>query len=1152
MTNYFNNEYTDYTSEYLPYTRRVTDVSGDPQYKKSGNIVVYSRSPFRMDFENVIIFQNQEEMDKYFLENPKKNKGSLEIIYESDDYRQFERSGNIVIEGRVDKYQQASYMRFYNQGIIFYAFIIDVAYMNENATMIVYEVDVFNTYQLYLMGSVGGYVSQSHQPLFIREVETEKYNIVQYENGLSSGTTYQAVLKPFNINVNWLVFVMKPSTKINGVSYFGSVVGIYKSFIYFAVPVNEQISKTLPYRLKGETWESMDINSLMEKMSESFSIESGDNTVNQCLNVYTSKFIGVDYDVTDDGIVEIKTNDEMHITAIKVNDIKSNNNNIDNGEVIQANIPHTVESANIKTNIKIDGLSDSMLNKLLELCSKYSILPSVALTQIKLESGFGNSLLGRNHNNWSGIKYYGNGGSYTKKSGVTVTQGSAALDGGYFNHYNSPEDWLTDYFYLIGDDKSGKKQMYNVSYKGDWESAVKGLFRIGGASYDYAAEGYAYYSNAMRNLINTIGKNKLDNLDNLIYKNGNWVNSQSSSNIIDNKNSNPITEGKLDTTIQEALSSLQKLKGQPIGNGQCYGLVAYYSALIGGCHLGAGVSIATPMTHLIKGGLSASDIWQDYDWKSVGFDIITVHSINDLQVGDITCYNQKSPYFPSIYGHTGVIYSIDVKNGTFENYEQNVSNRQYCTTVHRTTLDLPNHVIRKHTLNNSGNRANFTGESGSDSFTIFTSNKAILHIKNTTMFSNKELDLLDIHNTSYKLLKSLIPSKQVLETQLLSSEFTKVYFIDMFGNHYNFKTELIPQEKNKGVLYGSVGDSNTLFLTLKNYNLGEANQFSSDIYGASSNKYFDKNYGIFDNFSKNLTIMSNGVKTYMQANYYKNDSQLKSFNENKDLMEKQQQLAANEVDLANRESAYNSDYALETADLSVDDFGTDKYIQWGGTIASSAMNFLFGLKGAPSAFTELGSGYRDLVKKRRDLNRAQEQAETNRDFNDERNSLRSQSNVLNAMQSKIALNQQIRSYNASIKDLNNTPNSIVSKGDDLSYYLGNKINDYILKIELPTSQNVRRINDYFKLFGVSTNKYYAKILELTKIRKYFNYIKMSNINCSNSAINEQHYQSFKSIFISGVRIWNAKEIEDLEEPFIIDINNIDYNTKETDKKYRLN
>ncbi|MDW8705952.1 peptidoglycan amidohydrolase family protein [Streptococcus suis] len=132
-------------------------------------------------------------------------------------------------------------------------------------------------------------------------------------------------------------------------------------------------------------------------------------------------------------------------------------------------------------------LKKAVLEKILANCKKHDILPSYALTILHYEGLWGTSAVGKADNNWGGMTWTGQG---NRPSGVTVTQGSArpSNEGGHYMHYASVDDFLTDWFYLL---RSGGS--YKVSGAKTFSEAVKGMFKVGGAVYDYAASGFDSY-----------------------------------------------------------------------------------------------------------------------------------------------------------------------------------------------------------------------------------------------------------------------------------------------------------------------------------------------------------------------------------------------------------------------------------------------------------------------------------------------------------------------------------------------------------------------------------------------------------------------------------------------------------------------------------
>ncbi|HEL1628912.1 TPA: glucosaminidase domain-containing protein [Streptococcus suis] len=132
-------------------------------------------------------------------------------------------------------------------------------------------------------------------------------------------------------------------------------------------------------------------------------------------------------------------------------------------------------------------LKKDVLNKILANCKKHDILPSYALTILHYEGLWGTSAVGKTDNNWGGMTWTGQG---NRPSGVIVTQGSArpSNEGGHYMHYATVDDFLTDWLYLL---RAGGS--YKVSGAKTFSDAVKGMFKVGGAAYDYAASGFDSY-----------------------------------------------------------------------------------------------------------------------------------------------------------------------------------------------------------------------------------------------------------------------------------------------------------------------------------------------------------------------------------------------------------------------------------------------------------------------------------------------------------------------------------------------------------------------------------------------------------------------------------------------------------------------------------
>ncbi|AMB94891.1 peptidoglycan amidohydrolase family protein [Aerococcus sp. UMB8608] len=169
--------------------------------------------------------------------------------------------------------------------------------------------------------------------------------------------------------------------------------------------------------------------------------------------------------------------------------------------------------------LKYNGavLKEETLNAILKKAREYQILPSFLITQLHYEGLWGNSEVARLNSNLGGMTWTG---TAQRPSGVVVSKGSPrpAAEGGHYMKYASLSDFIEDWTYLLRPDG-----YYNVYQENDFKYAVKGIFVVGGAQYDYATmnvatsqqryELYLQGMTARRQAINVANNNSLDKLD---------------------------------------------------------------------------------------------------------------------------------------------------------------------------------------------------------------------------------------------------------------------------------------------------------------------------------------------------------------------------------------------------------------------------------------------------------------------------------------------------------------------------------------------------------------------------------------------------------------------------------------------------------------
>ena len=155
-------------------------------------------------------------------------------------------------------------------------------------------------------------------------------------------------------------------------------------------------------------------------------------------------------------------------------------------------------------------LSDDTIRKIARVAKKHDFPLDYAITLLHFEGLWGNSEVAKLNNNWGGMTWTGDP---LRPSGIRVSKGTArpANEGGHYMRYASVDDFLEDWAYLLRDGG-----IYKVAGAKTFDEAIKGMFKVGGAKYDYAVSGYDHYLKGMRARREAINQANNGGLDDLI------------------------------------------------------------------------------------------------------------------------------------------------------------------------------------------------------------------------------------------------------------------------------------------------------------------------------------------------------------------------------------------------------------------------------------------------------------------------------------------------------------------------------------------------------------------------------------------------------------------------------------------------------------
>lgn len=605
------------------------------------------------------------------------------------------------------------------------------------------------------------------------------------------------------------------------------------------------------------------------------------------------------------------------------------------------------------------------------------------------------------------------------------------------------------------------------------------------------------------------------------------------------------------TQTLKALNEIKSRVGTSVGSGQCYGLVALYSQLLGGCNIGGGINTPNPDGNGRQAsgsdtqrGMSASNIGGDYNWDAVGWKVRFDPSFSDLRVGCIVNYKPTSS---NIWGHTAV---ISVVNGSsYDVIEQNYAWSGY--TTERTGIDTVDNIesiIYPPEVVAGGDIGEITGNTGDRQLgngdytkTAFDVEALLIEVEGFFDYRPNVYEIPNLLEIAYNQIQDSLraytgKSDLEIEVQLLNSEFTEVELYDIYGNSYVYQPQYLPRtldtgHKYKVIVNGSLGDNNQVHINFLEYN--NANNLS----------YADKNilenidtktwteynpehfkYGLNDVTGKNIAILNDAEASYIQTHKNQMEHTQLTFKENREMLKQSVDLSNKQVATANSQASYNAQYAVDTANI-------NQWTEGASGVLNVAGNLLQGNLGG--ALSGLASGGMKVFNANREYNnKLVEQG-----FTDTNNALKSQSNALNNMKAKIALDQSIRAYNASMADLQNQPISVQQIGNDLSFQSGHLLTDVYWKVSIAQKEILGRANEYIKCYGVLVNIFSNNALSVMKARKRFNYIKMINVNLGNLRANQSHMNAIQAIFQSGVRIWNYSANKDDKILFDIKKNN---------------
>ena len=1147
--------------------------------KETTKITIYDISPFRSDYQNVINFKNQAKQNAYF-DNP--NNAQLHAIYKADNFQFIEKTGEIYVTGRREKFDYATYMRFQNAGKMYYAFVYNAVYINENTTRIIYELDLWNTYQ-NMVTSPANKISAT---IFQRHETSTKSRPITAAQGFDFGTKQNVYKYPVIDLVDWLVIVTKPGFNFKGENaYRFSVSGTTKSLNYFFVPVDMTDNKSLAFEINGQSYASKSLYDLFADCfgfavdGKPFNIDFADvNAVkkfanNNIVNMYYSRYVGLDYDYdASNKVVKIKTEQPNKYAVVPIGG-NTSGGSLSSSAVSVGGPEGTAEERVIKfTRAVKKNLPTATVEGIAGAIGCFGGESDV--TAKRYEADFAS----RPPYNWAVAKddptaegLFGGWGGFQAKYSIGLNQSAYQAGGKHWiglglGQWTGPRakalfdfarskgmtwwdmDAQVQFMFSEGDANTAKAIL--SSHDSVANNVTAWLTRWERGGYDNIAKRQAYAQKYLP----------------LIKKTFNETTSDGSSNAQPN-NDKPTASDKNEkpkaVLTEKVLAQAKGYLGRRVGNGQCYALVSLYCKLFrdnGQPAPGLGADVGG-LDGAIGDTNAAANIGVGYNWAKYGWAVKLNPTAEDLKKSVGAIVNIKPFQSPAIseYGHTAVLLGYDGTKMTV--LEQNgvagqvVAQQTYTVPAsHVSSICLPPDVAKGAQINGLvAGDASGAGGDGSVSDAKFW----LINVDKQFRAAPKIIEVGDMREACIARIKQYIKTTlgedtlnkldPKIETALLRREIIEVELSDFWGNSYSYDPALFGRTSNNKqgkptnslMLLGCIGDYNQSWAGIYPYNTWTQADYTPDkilngyFFNPQRGEKSDRDlkgkryampYGIMDTSGKNLTIINDSTANYIQANANSIAAKRQNFVENADLLNRSNALNSAQTALANSKAAYNAAYNVNKTNTTISGSklnGAKTGIDWLGDHLPFGWGNGFKKAGEAIASYQLGGNAGAMELQQMEAANAKQQ----REFTGQENDLRDQSTALANMQAKVSYDQQVRAFNASLRDVGNQPDTVQQMGDDISFQTSNFQEDLYISFNIINARALEAVINYLYKFGIKWKEEVDDLRTYFTKRKKFTYLLADNLDMSQLLIPQSDLIVLKAIFQTGVRLWDFDQID---------------------------
>ena len=284
------------------------------------HIALVSGVPFHNDYKHTRWFTSVSAQRSYF--------SNLNKVHLINDYASFQRTSDklyVRVNKHIDQLRDANYLYFnnsYPDGKVFYAFITELVYVNDNLTNVFFEIDVVQTW-MFDLNFKPSFVVREHRPQYYEDTGKPVINTI--DEGLDMGTDYELIYQTrisIAEDVRFLVIVSKE--KLHGGTQEVTPIdnAIPQPLSYYFIPFDSN--------MKGVYVEGTGVSNVLSSPIRAVlkGLYSDSDVVNQIVSLYVTDYFGVPltYSTNTDGKkITFKDTNSYHFSNVNIAQVDGSN-----------------------------------------------------------------------------------------------------------------------------------------------------------------------------------------------------------------------------------------------------------------------------------------------------------------------------------------------------------------------------------------------------------------------------------------------------------------------------------------------------------------------------------------------------------------------------------------------------------------------------------------------------------------------------------------------------------------------------------------------------------------------------------------------------------------------------------------------------------